>query len=165
MSALSDLVAAVEVAMDDSTVAFKYGALELETFGDPPRIVAVPIGGPSRVTDSPGRRDMTGSQATRELYIRDVSMRWYCHADTESNAEQLLQNLFVAIHSLAAGHWAPESEDWITHGDDAGWLTKGACVILTATHPIGVPAATRPLSPPITPEHQGKLGDTVGCES
>lgn len=119
-SRLEDIVAAFTTELDDSTVTIAIGRKELHRNVEPPRIVFERIGGDVAMTQDIGRQDIGGTDGTRQLLTRNLTVKAHCWGATEEIAEQLMHNAIVAMHNVAQGSLLVGSEEWpneATEGD------------------------------------------------
>ena len=145
MNTIDALVAEMTTVMDNPAVAWGVGSLALNEHAHDPRIVAVEANGTFGDDIRPGRYDLT-TTSTRELYVRTAVVAWYCWGSDAETAEVLMTNLLVLMRrSDMMASMRPVGYDRLQHGEDASWLTRGECYVLTCEHDIGVPDHVVPL--------------------
>lgn len=112
MSRLSDIVAAFTTELADSTVTVGIGRVELSRNVAPPRVVFVPVGGPIEMTREIGRQDIAGTDATRALYQRNLTVEAHCWGSDFGATEDLAHNVIVAMRRACLGSLLLGSESW-----------------------------------------------------
>jgi hypothetical protein len=147
-SRLADIVAEFVTQLSDASVGVAIGRKELHRLDAPPRVVFERVGGPVDMTQEVGRQDIAGTNATRQLWQRNLTVRLHCWGADEEQAEQLLHNALVALRRAALGSVTVGSENW-EHEPDAGDVELGE--VVTVEVALAIPVLDRLVALAIPP--------------
>lgn len=136
--AISGILAAVESKLDawavDYGESILLGAEHVFRQDAPPRIVAIPRGGP-------GRPVVHGGANPRPVWTRSVEVEFHVWAADFDAVEALSGSLLAALHAVASSSVTFGSEEWPELNGEM--LALGRVVIVRATFliPVVRPAA------------------------
>ena len=129
MSRLADIVAEFVVELADPSVTVAIGRKNLHREDIAPRVCFVPIGGAVEMTREIGRQDVSGSDATRQLFQRNLTCEmhlWGHSSDGYTATEQLMHNAIVSLRRAALGSVLFGAESWPSEDEDrAGDVVYG----------------------------------------
>jgi hypothetical protein len=111
-SRLQDIVAEFVTELADANVTVAIGRKELHRNNAPPRVVFERVGGEVVMTQEIGRQDIT-TEATRQLWTRNLKLVMHCWGQDEEQAEQLMHNAAVAMRrAVGSGNIILGEESW-----------------------------------------------------
>lgn len=142
--ALSNILSVVEDYLDSWSVSYGdsilIGAEYVHRQDTPPRIIAIPRGGP-------GRPVVHGGANPRPVWTRSLEVEFHCWGADFDGADSLLNSLISAIHAAAKSSATFGAEEWPELNSEL--LALGRVVIVRVTFLIPV---TRPTSGTATVE-------------
>jgi hypothetical protein len=109
LAQIHSAIAAELNAGREAPIPVLLGDEHLEVHGSPPRIVCVP----TTDTFAPAEK---GGVNPRPLRTRSIGSFWRVWAASHDEAEQLLNDLIVAVHVVTGGCYQLGECDWLTKG-------------------------------------------------
>lgn len=121
----------------EATVEF--GGHRLREHASPPRIVWVPTGGPGSAVRQPG-------EFPRRLHTRTPAVDVHVWAESYDAAEELVNDFLTAVHHVAHGSYAFNSETWSEGNSELSSLGVEVTLSISFSIPVverfGVDQAT-----------------------